>query len=91
MNQIAIITPVPDVINTLITNSILRKAVERNAVKFSICTQRKVSSVASPETVYLPLIKRSAQSVSTGSGEGFCNPLLPEGEARSDSNIFEQS
>ena len=41
MNQIAVITPVPDVIDTLITNSILRKAVERNAVKFHIVNLRK--------------------------------------------------
>lgn len=41
MNQIAVITPVPDVIDTLITNSILRKAVERNAVKFHIVNLRQ--------------------------------------------------
>ena len=41
MNQIGIITPVPDVIDTLITNSILRKAVERNAVKFRIVNLRQ--------------------------------------------------
>jgi len=41
LNQIAVITPVPDVIDTLITNSILRKAVERNAVKFHIVNLRK--------------------------------------------------
>ena len=41
MNQIAVITPVPDVIGTLIKNSILRKAVERNAVKFHIVNLRK--------------------------------------------------
>ena len=41
MNQIAVITPVPDVIDTFITNSILRKAVERNAVKFHIVNLRK--------------------------------------------------
>tara|TARA_Y100001947_G_C10343297_1_gene306403 strand:+ start:1086 stop:1814 length:729 start_codon:yes stop_codon:yes gene_type:complete len=41
LNQIAVITPVPDVIDTLITNSILRKAVERNAVKFHIVNLRQ--------------------------------------------------
>ena len=41
MNQIAVITPVPDVIDTLITNSILRKAVDRNAVKFHIVNLRQ--------------------------------------------------
>ena len=41
MNQIAVITPVPDVIDTFITNSILRKAVERNAVKFHIVNLRQ--------------------------------------------------
>ena len=41
MNQIAVITPVPDVIDTLIKNSILRKAVERNAVKFHIVNLRQ--------------------------------------------------
>ena len=41
MNQIAVITPVPDVIDTLITNSILRKAVGRNAVKFHIVNLRQ--------------------------------------------------
>ena len=41
MNQIAVITPVPDVIDTLITNSILRKAVERHAVKFHIVNLRQ--------------------------------------------------
>ena len=41
MNQIAVITPVPDVIDTLITNSILRKAVERNAVKFHLVNLRQ--------------------------------------------------
>ena len=41
MNQIAIITPVPDVIDTLISNSILRKAVERNVVKFHIVNLRQ--------------------------------------------------
>jgi len=41
LNQIAIITPVPDVIDTLITNSILRKAVERNVVKFHIVNLRQ--------------------------------------------------
>jgi len=41
LNQIAVITPVPDVIDTLITNSILRKAVERNAVKFYIVNLRQ--------------------------------------------------
>ena len=41
MNQIAVITPVPDVIDTFITNSILRKAVERNVVKFHIVNLRQ--------------------------------------------------
>jgi tRNA (guanine37-N1)-methyltransferase len=41
LNQIAVITPVPDVIDTLIQNSILRKAVERNAVKFHIVNLRQ--------------------------------------------------
>lgn len=41
MNQIAVITPVPDVIHTFITNSILRKAVERNVVKFHIVNLRQ--------------------------------------------------
>tara|TARA_B100001105_G_scaffold25728_1_gene18007 strand:- start:435 stop:1163 length:729 start_codon:yes stop_codon:yes gene_type:complete len=41
LNQIAVITPVPDVIDTFITNSILRKAVERNAVKFHIVNLRQ--------------------------------------------------
>ena len=41
MNQIAVITPVPDVIDTLITNSILRKAVDRHAVKFHIVNLRQ--------------------------------------------------
>jgi len=41
LNQIAVITPVTDVIDTLITNSILRKAVERNAVKFHIVNLRQ--------------------------------------------------
>ena len=40
MNQIAVITPVPDVIDTLITNSILRKAVEKNVVEFHIVNLR---------------------------------------------------
>ena len=33
MIQIAVITPVPDVIDTLIQNSMLRKAVEKRVVK----------------------------------------------------------
>ncbi len=40
MNQIAVITPVPDVIDTLIQNSILRKAVEKDVVKFHIISLR---------------------------------------------------
>lgn len=40
MIQIAVITPVPDVIDTLIQNSILRKAVEKNVVKFHIINLR---------------------------------------------------
>jgi len=38
--QIAVITPVPDVIDTLIQNSILRKAVEKNVVEFHIVNLR---------------------------------------------------
>jgi len=38
--QISVITPVPDVIDTLIQNSILRKAVEKNVVEFHIVNLR---------------------------------------------------
>jgi len=38
--QIAVITPVPDVIDTLIQNSILRKAVENNVVEFHLVNLR---------------------------------------------------
>lgn len=41
MNQIAVITPVPDVIDTLIQNSILRKAVEKHVVQFHIVNLRE--------------------------------------------------
>ena len=40
MIQISVITPVPDVIDTLIQNSILRKAVEKNVVEFHIVNLR---------------------------------------------------
>lgn len=40
MIQIAVITPVPDVIDTLIQNSILRKAVENNVVEFHLVNLR---------------------------------------------------
>ena len=40
MTKIAVITPVPDVIDTLIENSILRKAVERGAVEFHLVNLR---------------------------------------------------
>lgn len=40
MNQIAVITPIPDVIDTLIQNSILRKAVEKDVVQFHIVNLR---------------------------------------------------
>jgi tRNA (guanine37-N1)-methyltransferase len=38
--QIAVITPVPDVIDTLIQNSILRKAVLNDVIKFHIVNLR---------------------------------------------------
>jgi tRNA (guanine37-N1)-methyltransferase len=38
--QIAVITPVPEVIDTLIQNSILRKAVEKNVVEFHLINLR---------------------------------------------------
>ena len=41
MIQIAVITPVPDVIDTLIQNSILRKAVEKNVVDFHLVNLRE--------------------------------------------------
>jgi len=41
LNQIAVITPVPDVIDTLIQNSILRKAVEKHVVQFHIVNLRE--------------------------------------------------
>ena len=40
MIQIAVITPVPEVIDTLIQNSILRKAVEKNVVEFHLINLR---------------------------------------------------
>ena len=40
MKQIAVITPVPDVINTLIENSMLRKSIENEAVKFHVVNLR---------------------------------------------------
>jgi len=39
--QIAVITPVPDVIDTLIQNSIFRKAVEKNVVEFHLVNLRE--------------------------------------------------
>ena len=41
MIQIAVITPVPDVIDTLIQNSIFRKAVEKNVVEFHLVNLRE--------------------------------------------------
>ena len=40
MKQIAVITPVRDVINTLIENSMLRKSIENEAVKFHVVNLR---------------------------------------------------
>ncbi len=40
MKQIVIITPVPDTIDNLIANSMLRQAVERNIVKFKVINLR---------------------------------------------------
>ena len=40
MKQIAIITPVPDSIDTFIQNSILRKGVERDLVQFIVVNLR---------------------------------------------------
>lgn len=40
MKQIVIITPVPDVIDSLIENSMLRQAVEREIVKFTVLNLR---------------------------------------------------
>ena len=40
MKQIAVITPVPDVINTLIEYSMLRKSIENEAVKFHVVNLR---------------------------------------------------
>ena len=40
MKQIAVITPVPDVINTLIENSMLRKSIENEVVKFHVVNLR---------------------------------------------------
>ena len=36
MNKIAVITPVPDVIDTIVKNSIIRKAVEKDIIDFRI-------------------------------------------------------
>ena len=41
MIQIAVITPVPDVIDTLIQNSMLRKAVEKRAVELHTVNLRE--------------------------------------------------
>ncbi len=40
MKQIVIITPVPDTIDSLIANSMLRQAVERNVVEFKVVNLR---------------------------------------------------
>ncbi len=40
MTQIGVITPVPDVITTLVQNSILRKAVEKGLVEFQVFNLR---------------------------------------------------
>ena len=40
MKQIVIITPVPDTIDSLISNSMLRQAVERNVVEFKVINLR---------------------------------------------------
>ena len=40
MKQIVIITPVPDTIDSLIANSMLRQAVERNVVEFKVINLR---------------------------------------------------
>ncbi len=40
MKQIVIITPVPDTIDSLIANSMLRQAVERNVVEFNVVNIR---------------------------------------------------
>lgn len=40
MKQIVIITPVPDTIDSLIVNSMLRQAVERNVVEFKVLNLR---------------------------------------------------
>ena len=40
MKQIVIITPVPDTIDSLISNSMLRQAVERNVVEFMVINLR---------------------------------------------------
>jgi len=40
LKQIVIITPVPDTIDSLIANSMLRQAVERNVVEFKVVNLR---------------------------------------------------
>jgi len=41
LKQIGVITPVPEIIETIIRNSILRQAVEREIVRFHICNLRQ--------------------------------------------------
>ena len=40
MNQFAIITPVPDIIDTFVQNSILKKIIERKVIQLKIVNLR---------------------------------------------------
>ena len=55
MIQIAVITPVPDVIDTLIQNSMLRKAVEKRAVELHTVNLRELESAITGRSMILLL------------------------------------